>query len=332
MVAVTNLNTIVMKKIIPILVIVLFFAFCNQAPKKVMLVFSYHPEYEWVVEETQGVMDALAGKDIVYEKFYMNTKQNTNEEWMTDISAKAISKIDEFQPDVLMVFDDNACKYVGEHYNGTDQNVVFCGMNGDPSDYSFPSDNITGVVERELWHESYDLITQLKPGVENAVILMDSSSTSAMTKKRIASSPLMEDLLGVYRIATFDNWKETVLNLQDSVDAVGLFVYFAIKDNVGNQVPAEKILSWTLENSSLPEFAILDFTVINGALCGVIETGHTQGKLAAEIVAQILDGKSPAGIPVVTPHKGEKLINRKRADQLGISLDESILKDSKILE
>jgi len=325
MVAVTNLNTIVMKKIIPILIVVLFFTFCNQPPKKVMLVFSYHPEYEWVEEETQGVMDALADKNIVFEKFYMNTKQNTDEQWMIDISAKAIENINAFQPDVLMVFDDNACKYVAEHFNGTDQRVVFCGMNGEPSDYSFPSENVTGVLERELWHESYDLVKQLVPGVKNAVILMDKSSTSAMTKKRIASSPMMENLLGIDRISTFEKWKETVLMLQDSADALGLFVYFSIKDEVGNLVPAEDVLKWTLENNSLPEFAILDFTVKNGALCGVSETGYTQGKLAAEIVAQILDGKSPANIPVLTPHEGQKLINHERADQLGIKFDESIL-------
>ena len=143
-----------MKNLVPLIALIVLFTTCTKPEKKIMLVFSYNTEYEWVNEETQGVMDVFAGENIVFEIFYMNTKQNTSKQWMEDISAKAIAEIDEFQPDVLIVFDDNACKYVAEHYNGSDLNVVFCGMNEDPADYGFPSENVTGVVERELWQES----------------------------------------------------------------------------------------------------------------------------------------------------------------------------------
>lgn len=317
---------------IALIALLVLFTTCTQTSKKVMLVFSYGTEYEWVIEETQGVMDVFAGENIVFEKFYMNTKQHTEEQWIKDISAKAIAKIDEFQPDVLMVFDDNACKYVAEHYNGSDLNVVFCGMNGYPVDYGFPSQNVTGIVEKELWQESYDLVVQLDPGVTNAVILLDSSATSAVAAKRIESLPLMKDLLGVYRIHTFEMWKEIVTMLQDSTGALGMFVYFSIKDGAGNPVPSEEVLEWTLQNNSLPEFAILDFTVKGGALCGVSVNGSTQGKMAAEMALRILDGESPANIPVVAPPKGEKHVNQKRVGELGITIPESVLKDATIVK
>jgi hypothetical protein len=35
-----------------------------QVKEKVLLVFSYHPEYSWVIEETRGVEDVLEGKGI----------------------------------------------------------------------------------------------------------------------------------------------------------------------------------------------------------------------------------------------------------------------------
>jgi hypothetical protein len=143
---------------------------------------------------------------------------------------------------------------------------------------------------------------------------------------------MIRDFLDVYRINTFEKWKETVINIQDSTDALGLFVYFSMKDSTGNPVPPDDILSWTLKNSSLPEFAIMDFTVKNGALCGVIETGYTQGKFAAEMVEKILDGYSPAELPVITPHKGEKLINGHRAVELGIHIPEDVKKEAKIIK
>jgi ABC-type uncharacterized transport system substrate-binding protein len=261
----------------------------------------------------------------------MDTKRNTSQAWMTEISEKAIKEINEFKPDVLMVFDDNACRYVAEQFKDSDLKIVFCGMNGDPEDYGFPADNITGVLERELWSESFELVKELKPSVKNAVILLDSSATSAQTARRIESSSLMNELMAVYRISTFDAWKNTVIQCQDSAEALGLFVYFALKDSSGNTVPADEVLKWTLENNKLPEFAILDFTVENGALCGVIETGHTQGKLAAQLALKILDGKDPADLNILSPNKGERLINKNRAAQLEIDLSKEVKRNARII-
>jgi len=321
-----------MKSLFLSVILILLFSACTTDEKKVMLVFSYHQEYEWVEEEIQGVVDVLGDKHVMLEKFYMDTKQHTSDEWKQEISAKAFERIEEFQPDVLMVFDDNACKYVAQNYIGTSLPVVFCGMNGYPDDYGFPTENITGVEERELWHESFNFIKELVPGVKKAVILLDNSSTAELTAKRIENSPLIKDFMDVYRIGTFDKWKESVLNIQDSTDALGLFVYFSIKDSTGNTVPPEDILDWTLKNNSLPEFAILDFTVKNGAFCGVIETGYDQGKMAAEMVEKILNGQSPADIPVITPHKGEKYINGHRAVELGIQIPDEVKEEAIIVK
>ena len=43
-----------------------------------------------------------------------------------------------------------------------------------------------------------------------------------------------------------------------------------------------EVLRWTLANSRLPEFGLQEFTVRDGALCGVVESGYYQGKRAAD--------------------------------------------------
>ena len=51
------------------------------AGKRILLIFSYHQEYPWVVDETSGVGDALWNKGFLIENFYMDTKRKTSPEW-----------------------------------------------------------------------------------------------------------------------------------------------------------------------------------------------------------------------------------------------------------
>ena len=119
------------------------------------------------------------------------------------------------------------------------------------------------------------------------------------------------------------------------MDAIGLFVYHTIKDpdKEGEiSLPPEDVLNWTLRNSKLPEFAFFDFTVRAGALCGVTLSGYEQGKAAAEIAIEILEGKKPADIPITCPEKGNPIVNEIRAEELNITVPTDIIKEVEIID
>nr|AAU83960.1 hypothetical protein GZ35A2_35 [uncultured archaeon GZfos35A2] len=82
----------------------------------------------------------------------------------------------------------------------------------------------------------------------------------------------------------------------------------------------------------LPEFAFLDFTVRAGALCGVTLSGYEQGKAAAEIAIEILEGMEPADIPITCPEKGNPIFNKIRADELNITVPTDIIKGVEIID
>lgn len=321
-----------MKNFVIIALAMVLLAGCQQASKKVLLVFSYHQEYEWVEEETRGIDDIFADRNLIVEKFYMDTKRYPDIASIEKVSAEAISKIKEMAPDVVIVFDDNACKYVAQEFVGSDVPFVFCGMNADPEDYGFPAKNITGIEERGFWKESLDLLRELDPDISKTAILLDDSPTAHQAAKRIKKIASEDDILEVYMTNNFHDWQSKVIELQDKVDALGLFVYFTLHDTLSDQViHADDVLNWTLENSKLPEFAILDFTVQNGALCGVIENGYSQGQMAAEIAIRILNGESAESIPIMSPAKGVPVINRHRATELGITIPDGLKERAKIL-
>lgn len=308
-------------------VLLLIFIFgCAKAGKKVLLVFSYHPEFSWVIEETIGVEDVFKDKGITIEKFYLDTKKHTDSEWWKDIAEQAVKKISEFKPDIVIVFDDNACELVAKKYIGKNLPFVFCGMNAEPEDYGFPAENITGVLERHHIKESIELLKKLVSDIKRAAIITDASHTSKVFVDGIKDMEYPIEISEFYTINDFDVWKEKVNELQTKVDAIGLFVYHTIKKK-GEELslPPEEVLKWTLKSNKLPEFAIFDFTIRDGALCGVTLSGSEQGKTAAEMALMILDGKKPSDIPIKCPEKGNPIINEKRAKEFNIKIPEDIL-------
>jgi ABC-type uncharacterized transport system substrate-binding protein len=199
-------------------------------------------------------------------------------------------------------------------------------MNGNPEDYGFPAQNITGVIERHHLKETINLLKRLVPDARKAAFVTDNGPTSQAFVARAKKTTLPIEIIEFYSTDDFDAWKAKVIALQPKVDAIGLAGYQTIRERNGQvSVPAEYVMEWTLENSELPEFAFFDFTINDGALCGVTFSGYEQGKAAAEIAIEILNGQKPAEIAIICPEKGNPTINERRASQLGIVIPEDLL-------
>jgi len=323
-----------MKKLLVIIVVVLMLMpllGCAQHRDKVLLVFSYHPEYAWQAEETKGVEEVLVNERVQIEKLSMDTKRNTSAEWIEKITEEAVRKIDEYKPDVVIVFDDNACELVAKKYVGKRLPFVFTGMNGEPEDYGFPAENITGVIERHHIVATIDLLRRLVPDVKELAIITDNSPTSQGFITDLEKTTLPVPISEVYATNDFSDWKAKVEELQLKVDAIGLFQYHTIKEGSGEQsLPPEEVLAWTLQNSALPDFAFFDFTIRDGALCGVTVSGYEQGKAAGEIAVKILKGEKAEDIPIQCPQKGTVIINATRAKNLGIQIPADVLRDAEV--
>ena len=323
-----------MKKLCFIISVLLLVAVsgCITPSEKVLLIFSYHPEHPWVVEETRGAEDILEERGVETEKFYLDTKRNTSAEWKEEVAEEAVKKIDDFKPDLVIVFDDNACELVAKEYIGESLPFVFCGMNGEPEDYGFPAQNITGVIERHHLEATIELLRRLVPDVEKLAIMSDDSPTSQAFITSVENIIPPIEISEFYTTNDFDAWKAEVKELQTKVDAIGIYVYHTIKEKSGEEsLPPEDVLGWTLENSKLPDFTFSDFTVRDGVLCGVTVSGYEQGMAAAEIAIRILNGEKPADISIECPEKGTPMINKIRAEELNIEIPADVLEEVEIL-
>lgn len=304
--------------------------------KKVLLIFSYHPEYSWVVEETRGVEEAFEDKGLLVEKFYMDMKRKTSKVWIRKVREEAAKRIEESGPDLVIVFDDDACAHVAQEYVGRALPFVFCGMNGDPAEYSFPVRNITGVIERHHVRKTLELVRQLVPYAKKAAIVTDDSTASQgfikQVRKLQAGTELPIPISEVYATDDFNLWKRKVMELQTRVDAIGILGYHTVKADASEEsLPSSEVLNWTLENSKLPDFSGNDFAVRGGVLCGVTLSGYEQGKAAGETAVKILLGTSPGDITIKSPSKGNTIINIDRAEALNITIPEEVLERAELV-
>ncbi len=307
--------------ILSILLISIWACTPDMKTKKVFVVFSYHQEYTWDINEKDGLNEAFEGQEIQVERFYMDTKRKTSSEWKQKVADSVIKLIDTYKPDVLIVFDDNACEYVAKHYKNTELPVVFGGMNKEPSYYGFPSKNITGCIERIPFDKSVEFLKELKPTVQNVALISDKSPTSIGMLDEVMKLKIPVKLVSIITTNDFGVWKQKIKNWQDQVDAIGILTYNTILDTLtGESMIPDQIMQWTVENNKLPEFASLDFTVYDGALCGVFKSGTLQGKTAGLLALEILHGTPVSDLKIINPQESTRLLNSKRAQQLGIDI------------
>lgn len=308
----------------------------NQEKKgKVLVIHSYNYDYEWVVGVNRGIKIGIADFDIQVEHFYMDTKNRTSNEWKKTAADTAMNLIDQWKPDVVITVDDNAQQYVGSKIAKTGRpNLVFCGVNNQMELYGYPTENVTGILERPHFKECMQFLKNILPNTKNVVIISDVGPTTDGTFEYMQKQDTGDiNVLGWHKLSTLDQWKNAVMDAQRKADAIVIYTYHTLKTNENDEksVPSKTVIGWTVQNSQLPIVGFLTFAIDNGTFCGVIESAMDQGFLAGQKTVKILNGQKPGSIEVSISKKTQKMINLDTAKKLGIDVNEKILSETDIL-
>jgi ABC-type uncharacterized transport system substrate-binding protein len=324
--------------------------------KKILVISSYHREYAWTQETNEGLCAAMlklgyldnqaqaeeyTKKDyvessrIILKKLWMDTKRKKSKEERAGMTIEIVRIAGEFNPDIMLLGDDNAAKYIGNQFLDSDIPIVFWGVNNTPVKYGLvdskdsPGHNVTGVYQRGYYAESIELVKSLAPGVRTFAILSDDTSSGRSHAKKISYLARKGDLplTLAETVAThkYEIWKEKALELQNKVDAFFLAQYSGLKDKNGKSVPAEEVTAWYMNNIKVPEAAVQGQFVKQGMLCSADDSGYNQGFEAGVIANDILaNGADPSTYSPRTPGRGPLMVNRQRAEILGIKLTDKM--------
>lgn len=324
--------------------------------KRIYIVSSYSRDYIWSVSTQRGVnaamlkhgyldsaaqgeafmqSDNVETKRAVLRKAWMDTKRRNTRSEIAVTTQRIMTDLYQFKPDLVLLGDDNAANYIGNQLLGTSIPAVFWGVNGLPLKYGLienldaPGRNITGVWQSGYYKESLELLKRLVPKARTFAILACDSETSRpnvkmieqLAKRGVLPLKLSESIV----TNSYEDFKRRALAASRQVDAFFMLNHDTLRDATGRHVEMLEVGRWYLQNIRIPEASHEDQFVYEGMLLTANDSGFNQGQVAFEMASLILDGRAtPARMAVRTPDRGPYLVNRLRADQLGISLTDSM--------
>ena len=319
---------------------------------RIFVVNSYHREYLWEQEanvgfckglldfrflDTQDQADVYTQKDfvetdkIVLKRAWMDSKRKNSKEEMAQASLEILSQIKAFRPDLIIVGDDNASNYIGNQYVDSDTPVLFRGIVGTPMKYGLadsvahPGHNITGVLKPGYPKDTLDNFVKLIPGLKTFAILGDASETSRAKAKEIVQleesgdSPLK--LTETVLTNSYEDWQAAVLRLSPKVDAFYILNINTLKDKQEAVLDPLALTAWYLSHVKKPECVWEKQFVQQGYLFTADNSAYTQGYEVARMADMVIhQKKNPADISCEIPPRGKIMVNRQRAQALGIDL------------
>ena len=322
------------KMIVPVFSVVLLFlvqasAVCAEVPphenRKILFLSSYHPGFPTFFDQVEGLRSVLDSRNAHLDMEFMDSKRFDSAE-TKELFHKSLSNKLAHLPayDLVLAGDDNALNYVLAHQEDLFKNIpiVFFGVNNRRLALS-QNENpmVTGVVESVSLTETLTLVTRLQPDVRRIIAISDGTTSSqgcldwfyagSRQFKSIQFSNLSLESL------TFEELGEALKTL-DSSDAVLLISAFV--DSTGRRVSFSTGLKMVTDNLGAPLYHLWEHGMGKGVLGGKLVSHFEQGRIAAEMVAAILEGRPVHGMPVVGESPNRFLVDPLVMKANGISL------------
>tara|TARA_B100000315_G_scaffold258424_1_gene310460 strand:- start:888 stop:1877 length:990 start_codon:yes stop_codon:yes gene_type:complete len=296
----------------------------NYKGKKILLINSYHDGLPWSDGEIRGMKSILDGSGVEFKIEHMDTKINPSDEFKVQAGIRAKKVIDTYKPDVVIVADDNAFKYViMPYYRDSDLPVVFCGINWDISVYGGPYSNTTGIIEVGLTSGLYNHMKKLVKGNRVGFIgpdVLSEHKNAEHYEKYIEGGYAYKEF-----VKDFQSWKKAYLEMQDKVDM------FIVPGHAGIKGwDSDKATEFIFENINKP-IATESEDLMAFALMALSKVSEEQGEQAALSALRILGGEKPIDIPIVFNKKGHLVLNLKVADKLNIIYTPAMLRNAKAI-
>ncbi|MDX1450981.1 MAG: ABC transporter substrate binding protein [Oleiphilaceae bacterium] len=313
-----------------------FSGWCFGKPS-ILIIESYHKEYPWDQSYLEGLREQL-DDDYRLSTFEMDTKRLPKSAYQAQ-ADKAWQVFIEQKPDLVILGDDNALKYLGKKINETKTPTVFLGINGNPRDIGLPDmPYVTGVLERPLFKRNIIELNKIMNGkLKRLLVLFDSGNTSRAAVDEAFKGQKTLRIQGTTAtlelVATREQWQEIIRNAPQHYDAVIVGLYHTLVDASGQHVPANEILEWTSQHSQTPTFAFWDFAVGKGKTAGgLVLFGKIQGLEAAKIVKRVMAGEDISKIRPVTAKNGRYYFSKSELDRWGLTLPQSIANHAVLTE
>jgi ABC-type uncharacterized transport system substrate-binding protein len=273
---------------------------------------------------TRGIKSVLDPAGATLQIYRMDTKNHPEEEFKVESARKAYEAILAFNPDVLLVSDDNAFKYVVmKYFRDAELPIVFSGLNWDASVYEAPYDNTTGMIEVSLTNQIIDHLKDYTKGTRVGYL---SADTETERKNLLYNEKLLDIKYNKsYFVKTMAEWKSAFKKLQVESDMI------IFENNAGiSDWNDDEAKTFALANTQVP-VGTTNPWIMGFSLLGITKIPDEQGIWQAENALKIIDGATPVSITVERNKRGNLMVNLTMAEKLGVIFAPSILKNAEVV-
>ena len=182
-------------------------------------------------------------------------------------------------------------------------------------DLKKPGGNITGVSDHNPAEQQVELIKILTPNVKTIGALYSSSEDNS--KSQVEEFKAYAEKAGL----TVETFASTVNVMTSKVDAIWVPIDNTIASAFSTVVSSN-------QTAKKPIYPSATAMVEAGGLASVVVDQHDLGVATGKMIAKVLKGEKPADTPVNVFSTGKSVINKKLAQELGITIPESVLKEA----
>lgn len=297
----------------------------QEIPTVGILQYVSHPALDDIYK---GMVDALAKEGFKDGETVRLVFQNgqADQSKLTSMSQHLINE----KSDVLVGIATPAAQALA---NQTQTTPIILGAISDPQSAGLvtsnehPGGNVTGVSDQAPVKAQMELVKQLLPEKKKMGILYSSAEdNSAYQVKKISEEASRSGYeVRKYPVPSTNEISQMMQVMAREVD----FVYVPTDNTMAN---AMQTIVDVANQHHIPVIPSVDTMVEQGGLATVGINQYELGVQTGKMVADVLTGKSqPATTPIYTFETGDIIINKKQADNFGITLTSDLVKQAKIV-
>lgn len=271
---------------------------------RVLFLTSYSYAWPTVPQQLEGIQSQL-GSEVALTVRCMDTK-SLNDAGSLERFYQQTKYLIEHTPafDAVIVGDDDALKFVQDHrtelFDGIP--VVFEAINKLDAAMQAAEDGLTtGVVEQMSYADNLALALQISPQAKRVVAILDDTVTGEGERAQFyAQAPHHPQLefteINVSQLTPQEFEQQLAAVEQDCI----LIYLIASADRSGRSYTNQQVCAMIEQYAPVPCYRFVSAGIGQGVLGGHVVSHYESGAIAARMVMQILNGTSPAQIPVVT--------------------------------
>lgn len=311
-----------------LLLSLLLFGYYNVTRPRILVLHSYDTEFIWTqgLDKTfrQGIKELH--RPILTRWHYMNLRGAPGAQFTETAAASARRAIKDFEPHILVVFDDLAAELTTpELLNNPDIQIVYAGIDEPLAHHGFDdASNATGMLERIPVAALRDTVSHLGKGKALRVACIgDARALAAAEVTQLTEfdwSP--HTLLPCEQVDNFEDWQRSVKRLETQADILFISGYRGLHRSADDTqvVPPAEVAQWTDANSPLLSLAAKSTFVSDGGAMAITPSPHEHGQAAAQLAGKLLHGVPATSLPVSTGEAFVVSVNRERLHRRGYEL------------